>query len=132
MQYTFKYNHVRMAPRKVRLVTELAKKLPINDAIDELKYTQKAAANPVRELLKSAYATLKKKNIEDKNIKIIALTCDQGPTLKRRIFRSRGRATGIKKRSSHIKLVVEIKTNKKTTNKPKKDSHGSKSKSKKS
>ncbi len=134
MQYIYKYKFVRMAPRKVRLITELVKSMSITDALNELKYSNKSAAIPVSELINSAYVSLKTKNIQIENITIVSLTCDQGPSLKRRRYKSRGRAVGIKKRLSHITLVLSTKDKPKKAIKKvaKKENHGTKSQSKKS
>lgn len=113
MKYKYSYKFVRMAPRKVRLITNLVKDMSPQEALDQLKFNSKYASTPVYELIKSATSSLKNKNINIEDIKIYALTCDEGPTLKRRQYKSRGRAVEIKKRTSHINLVLESKDIKK-------------------
>lgn len=106
-EFKFSYNFIRIAPRKVRLITNFVKSLTPAEALPQLKFLNKDAALPVYELIASAVASCKKNNnIDIKDLKIKSLTCDGGPTLKRRHFKSRGRASLIHKRSSHIKLVL--------------------------
>jgi len=139
MDYVFKYNFVKIAPRKIRLVTNLAKSFSLSDALAQLKFLRKNASKPVYEIIKSAIAALKEKSLDLNNFKIKSLTCDSGAVLKRRHYKSRGRTAMIKKRSSHIKLVItEIKStdkskqNKNIENKQKRIENGTKSQPKKS
>jgi len=106
-EYKFSHKFVRMAPRKVRLLTNLVKTLSPAEALDQLRFYRKSAATPVFELLKSAIASCKNDHQLDINdIAIKSFTCDGGPTLKRRHFKSRGRTNLIHKRTSHINLVL--------------------------
>ena len=120
MKYKYSYKFIRMAPRKVRLITNLAKDMSPNEALNQLKFSNKAASKPVYELIKSAVASLKNKNIDENTLKILSLTCDGGPTLRRRQFKSRGRTNQIKKRTSHIILVIESEYIKKKNKKQQK------------
>ena len=108
-----------MAPRKIRLVTNLVKNMTPADALAQLKFLPKYAALPVYELLKSAMASCKENNLEMDNVYIKSFTCDAGPALKRRRFKSRGRTHGIKKRMSHINLLIAEKEASKTKLQPK-------------
>lgn len=124
MDYKFKYNFLRIAPRKVRLVVDLVRKLSITDAINQLSFLPKYAATPVKELIKSAVTSCKEQDINENNLYIKSIVCDEGPALKRRVLRSRGRASQVKKRTSHITLVLsekEVKETKKTKTTTKKD-----------
>ncbi len=101
----------RQSPRKVRLVTDLVKDKSVDAALRELRFTTKRAADPVAKLIESAVANAREndgKRREDLRIKNI--TVDQGPTLKRFRPRARGRATSIKKRTSHISVVLDDKS----------------------
>ena len=111
-EFKFSYKFIRIAPRKVRLVTNFAKSFSPAEALTQLKFLNKDAAKPVYELIASAVNSCKvNNNIDIKDLRIKSLTCDGGPTLKRRQFKSRGRASLIHKRSSHINLVLEsVKT----------------------
>lgn len=131
MKYNFKYKFIRIAPRKIRLVTNLVKNMPLDEALIQSKFIQKSSAKPVYEILKSAVASCKIQNIDIKELKISSFTCDSGPVLKRRRFKSRGRAVPIKKRTSHINLTLITEDKKPNINKANKikETNGSKSKS---
>lgn len=106
MDYKFKYRFVHIAPRKIRLVIDLIRKLTLMDAMTQLRFLPKLSARPVLELLESATDAVKKRNVDVKKVKIKSFVCDEGPMLKRRIFGSRGKANVIRKRMSHITLTL--------------------------
>ena len=68
MEATAKATHVRIAPRKVQIVLDLIRNKPCDEALAILKYTPKAACEPLEKLLKSAMA-----NAENKDMDLIAL-----------------------------------------------------------
>jgi large subunit ribosomal protein L22 len=98
---------VRISPRKARLVVDMIRGVEVNKALDQLMFMNKRASLPVGKLVKSAIANavnnleLKRDNLYIKEIKV-----DEGPTLHRWMPRARGRATPIRKRTSHIKIVL--------------------------
>ena len=99
--------HLRMSPRKVRLVIDLIRGKAVEDALNTLFFTKKAAARPVAKLLKSAVANADVKG--DYNIdRLVVKTAvvDEGPTWRRWLPRAHGRATRIRKRTSHVTLVL--------------------------
>jgi len=99
--------NVRMSPRKVRLVTNLVKGMPVGIAIEQLLFLKKDAAVAVRKSIESAIANAvhnAKLNKDDLFIK--TLTSDGGPTLKRWRARARGSAATIRKRTTHIAIVL--------------------------
>jgi large subunit ribosomal protein L22 len=99
---------VRTAPRKARMVTELVKGKAVGDALNILAFTKKAPAKIVAKLVKSAVANADQiKNVDVDNLFIKQITVDQGPTMKRFRPRAMGRATVIRKRMSHITVVLE-------------------------
>ena len=104
-----------MSPTKIRLVANLIKKLPAAKALDQLAFSGKRAAGPVVKLIKSALANAEHNfELAKDNLFIKELTVNQGPTLKRWMPRAHGRATPIRKQSSHINLVLgEIKVSEK-------------------
>lgn len=107
MQVKAHARYIRMAPRKVRLVTNLVKRLPVDVAIAQLKVLPKAAARPVRKLIESAVANALHNNKLDRDkLFIHSITADGGPTLKRWRPRAFGRAATIRKRSTHISVVI--------------------------
>lgn len=99
--------HIRIAPRKVRLITNLVKKLPADVAIAQLKMLPKGAARPVRKLIESAVANAIHNNkLDREKLFIQSITADGGPTLKRWRPRAFGRAGTIRKRTTHIAIVL--------------------------
>ena len=102
---------IRMSPTKIRLVANLIKKMPVEKALDQLQFINKLASGPVANLIKSAMANAEHNfELEKGNLFIKELTVNQGPTLKRSMPRAHGRATPIRKRTSHINLILgEIK-----------------------
>ena len=110
MQYKFHLNNLRIAPRKVRLITNLIKKMPVSEAEAQLKFQSKRAAGPVLKLLKSSVASaVNNFNLSPENLFIFNIFADQGPTLKRFRPRAFGRAGEIQKKTSHITLILEEK-----------------------
>ena len=107
MEAVAKVTHVRIAPRKVRIVIDLIRNKPVGVAIGILKNTPKAASPVVEKLLKSAMANAE--NNYDMDVsRLYVAECGvcQGPTLKRIRPRSKGRAYRINKKTSHINLVL--------------------------
>lgn len=99
---------LRMSPKKVRLVVNVIKNMPVEEALDQLQHIGKAAAQPLLKLLNSAVANAENNfDLEKKNLIIKKITVDEGPTLKRWKPRAHGRATPIRKRSSHVNLILE-------------------------
>jgi large subunit ribosomal protein L22 len=98
---------VRQSPYKVRLVLDLVRGLPVEEAEHVLRLTNRAAATPIVKTLKSAVANAEHNHALDAEDLIIAEAyADEGPTLRRFKPRARGRATRINKRTSHITIVV--------------------------
>ncbi|WP_166245978.1 50S ribosomal protein L22 [Paenibacillus turpanensis] len=99
--------HVRIAPRKARLVIDLIRGKAVGDAIAILRHTPRAASPILEKLLNSAIANAENNLSLDPNSLVIKQAfVDQGPTLKRFQPRAQGRAFRINKRTSHITLVV--------------------------
>ncbi|HKZ30519.1 MAG TPA: 50S ribosomal protein L22 [Acidimicrobiia bacterium] len=99
--------HIRQSPYKVRRVLDLVRGLPVEEARHVLAFTDRRAADPVRKVLDSAVANAEHNFALDSAELIVAEAfADEGPTLKRWRPRARGRATRIRKRTSHITIVV--------------------------
>ncbi|OGF23787.1 50S ribosomal protein L22 [Candidatus Falkowbacteria bacterium RIFCSPLOWO2_12_FULL_45_13] len=111
MEVKAKIKFIRMSPTKMRLVANLIKKLPAAKALDQLQFINKLAARPVAKLIKSAMANAEHNfELAKDNLFIKEITVGDGPTLKRWLPRAHGRATPIRKRTSHVNLVLaEIK-----------------------
>lgn len=110
-QYSAKLNHLRISPRKVRLVADLVRNLSINDAQYQLNVSTKRASIPVLKLLNSAISNAKnhKDNVDQKDLFIKEVKVDMAKTFRRFRPVSRGRAHPIAKRGSHITIVLEKK-----------------------
>ncbi|MBN2423949.1 MAG: 50S ribosomal protein L22 [Calditrichaceae bacterium] len=107
--------HIRMSPRKMRRVLNLVLGKNVNEALNTLHYTPKSAAEPIAKAITSAFANLGSKEegerIEMSNVFIKEAYVDGGPTLKRFRPMSMGRAGRIRKRTSHLTVVVEDRYN---------------------
>lgn len=103
-----KLRHLRISPRKVRLVTDLIKGLDVKKAQKQLEFSPKGVATPILKLLNSAIANARHNaNLDENNLYISSILVDPGPTLKRWMPRAMGRATSIMKRTSHITISLE-------------------------
>ncbi len=110
MQAKAQARHIRIAPRKVRLVIDLIRGKQVGEAISILRHTSKAASPVLEKLLNSAIANAEHNYEMDPNSLVIAQAyVDEGPTMKRFRPRAMGRASRINKRTSHITLVVSEK-----------------------
>ncbi len=99
---------IRISPRKVRIVGDLIKKKNINQASGMLTYMPQKASFILKKLLDSAIANAKqKKYVDIDNLYVKNVIVDGGPVLKRFLPRAMGRATKIRKRISHITLVLD-------------------------
>jgi len=96
-----------MAPRKVRLVVDLIRNLPVAEAELRLTFLKKDAAKPVLKLLRSAMANAEHNFKLDRSTLVVkAITADAGVTLKRFRPRAMGRAAPIRKRTTHVNLTL--------------------------
>jgi large subunit ribosomal protein L22 len=104
--------HVRMSPMKVRRVIDMIRGLPATDALAIMKFDPHAASEPVGKLLASAVANashlahVRSQRLDTEDLVIVEAFVDEGPTLKRFRPRAQGRAYRIRKRTSHITIVV--------------------------
>ena len=100
--------YIRMSPQKVRLVVDLVRGKKVQEASKILLYTRKYAAGIVAKDLKSALANAAQNpNIDENILYVKEIFVDQGPTLKRWRARAQGKAAGIKKRTTHITVVLD-------------------------
>lgn len=107
MEAKAKATYVRVSPRKVKIVLDLIRKQPADKAMAILKYTPKAACEPVSKVLKSAMANAENNlNMDVSRLFVAEAHVAPGPILKRIQPRAQGRAYRINKRTSHITLVL--------------------------
>jgi large subunit ribosomal protein L22 len=99
--------HVRMSATKAREVLDLVRGLPVGDAADVLRFTERAASDVIARCLTSAVANAQHNDeLDPDTLYVAACYADEGPTLKRWRPRARGRATRIRKRMCHITIIV--------------------------
>ena len=99
--------YVRMAPRKVRMVVDQIRNKSVEQALEALQFSTRAAAEPVAKVVRSAVANAENNNnLRAENLVIATAYVDEGPTLKRIRPRAKGSASRINKRTSHITVIV--------------------------
>lgn len=102
--------YVRISPRKVKQVIELIKGKTVAEAEAILRFTPKAAARIVNKVLHSAEANAENNlHLNRDNLFVAQVFANQGPTLKRYRPRAMGRAARIRKRTSHITVILKEK-----------------------
>lgn len=107
MEAIAKAKYVRVAPRKVRLVMDMVRGKNVSDALSTLNLVHKAASPVLAKVIRSAVANAENsKGMEADNLYIKTAYVDEGPTMKRFMPRAMGRATTIRKRTSHITVVL--------------------------
>ncbi len=111
MEAIARTKYVRMSPRKVRRVAELVRGKNVDEAINILNFTSKAAAVPLEKTISSAVANLINNTdeggkIDPETLIIKEVRVDEGPTMKRFRAGSMGRVMRIRKRTSHIHVKV--------------------------
>lgn len=98
---------LRMSPRKVRLVIDLVRGRPVQEAIEVLRRCPKAAARPVEKLIRSAIANADNAGKAFLDTFVIGKAfVDEGPTWRRWLPRAMGRATRLRKRTSHVTIIL--------------------------
>jgi large subunit ribosomal protein L22 len=111
MEAIAKARNIRMSPRKVRLAADLVRGMSVANAVSQLKFLNKAAALPVLKAVQSAAANaVHNLKLDASGLFVKAISVDGGPTIKRFRPRAFGRAGAIKKRTSHINVVIASKT----------------------
>ena len=99
--------YVRMSPRKAGYICSLVRGKSVNEAIAILKYMPNRSANVIAKVIKSAAANAENNsNMDKEKLYVSEIYANQGPTLKRFMPRAQGRATGIRKRTSHIGVSI--------------------------
>jgi large subunit ribosomal protein L22 len=100
--------YVRIAPRKARLVADEIRGKSYPEAVSLLAFTNKRAAGILADVLKSAAANAEHNmDANPEELRVRTIKVDEGPTIKRYRPRAMGRATMIRKRTSHITVELE-------------------------
>lgn len=103
-----KLNYLRMSPSKVRLVLDEIRGEKVDEAVAILSLSEKVAAEPILKLLNSAIANAENNLGMNRDELYVAETyANEGPTLKRIRPRAMGRATRIRKRTSHVTIILD-------------------------
>jgi large subunit ribosomal protein L22 len=99
--------HARISPQKARLVADQVRGMPVEKALNLLKFSNKKAAEMIKKVLDSAIANAEHNDGADiDELKVSTIMVDTGPTLKRIKTRAKGRADRVFKRSCHITVKV--------------------------
>jgi large subunit ribosomal protein L22 len=105
---TAKARFVRVSASKARRVIDLVRGKPVSEALDILRWAPQAASEPVAKVIASAAANAQNNDGLDPSTLVVATVyADEGPTAKRIRPRAQGRAFRIRKRTSHITVIVE-------------------------
>ena len=111
MEAVARARHIGYPPRKVRQVADLVRGRNVEEALEILKFTPRAAAEPMSKTIRSAMHNMVNKKggtVEAEDMFVKSIQVDEGRTLYRIRPRAQGRAYRIRKRSSHIKVVVML------------------------
>lgn len=110
MEVKASLRYARVGAQKARLVADLVRGKDVNEAVKALTFLNKKTAGMVKKLIESAVANAEYKKVMDvDNLYVKAIWVDQGPVLKRFRPRAQGRAFGVRKKTSHINVVLEEK-----------------------
>jgi large subunit ribosomal protein L22 len=125
MQVSSTYRYAKISPFKAREVTRAIQGLPVSAALDLVAFSPKKAAALVSKTLKSAVANAENNaNLRVDGLVVKEALVGEGPTLRRMMTRARGSGSTIRRRSSHIHIVltdeIEIKKRDKTSGKKRK------------
>ena len=102
--------YVGFSPLKVRQAVEIIRGRRVGEALDILTFTRRATSRVLRKVLKSALANAENNfGLSAANLYVKNALVDQGPTLKRTKPRARGRADLMRRRTSHITIILELK-----------------------
>ena len=107
MEVTAKLRYARISPQKCRLVADVVRGQPVNNALNVLKFMPKKGADLVYKVLWSAIANAQEnKGLDVDDLKVASIQIDAAPVLKRFAARAKGRGARIIKRNSHITVAV--------------------------
>lgn len=108
MEWAATLKHARVSPRKARLVADLVRGMNVGDAVTLLDFTPKKAADLIKKVVQSAMGNASQSSgVDEDRLFISRITIDEGATIKRWRPRAMGRATRIRKRTSHICVALE-------------------------
>ncbi|MEO2150489.1 MAG: 50S ribosomal protein L22 [bacterium] len=107
MEYKASHRYARITARKARYVVDQVRNMPVEGALDMLKFSDRRAAPMIAKVIKSAlHNAIQEGGANPENLVIWRATINEGPTMKRWRPRARGMAFPILKRSSHINIIL--------------------------
>ena len=109
MEIISKSNNIRQSPKKLRKVADCVRGLNVNKALSSLRHMDEKGAEIIGKTLSSAIANAVSNEEFDKDmnsVMIKTITVDEGQPLKRFRARAQGRSSRIKKRTSHLKIII--------------------------
>lgn len=109
MQFIAIHKYLRMSPRKVRRVADVARSLSPANAVEVLPHVARAASLPLVKTIESAIANAKQKDVDVTSLTFKEIQVTEGPILKRGRPVSRGQWHPVAKKMSHIRVVLETK-----------------------
>jgi large subunit ribosomal protein L22 len=110
MQYVAEAKNLKISPRKMRLVVEGVKKMPLSFAVATLSVASQRASGPIKKALESAVANaVNNGKVKKENLFISEMFVNEGVSYKRYHFAARGRIRPYKKRTSHLKVILGVK-----------------------
>jgi large subunit ribosomal protein L22 len=110
MEVKASLKYARVGAQKARLVCDVVRGKDVNEAVKTLTFLNKKSAGLIKKLIESAVANAEDKKVMDvDNLYVKSIWVDQGPVLKRFRPRAQGRAFGVRKKTSHINVVLEEK-----------------------
>ena len=107
MEYRATHKYARITARKARYVVDQVRSMPVESALDMLKFSNRRAAPMIAKVIKSALANAVQEGGADPDkLVVLNATVNEGPTMKRWRPRARGMAYPILKRTSHINISL--------------------------
>jgi large subunit ribosomal protein L22 len=107
MAYVSQWRFAKITARKARLLTDLIRNKPVEQALDALKFNKKRGAVMVAKVLKAAIANADVQEADVETLYVSKSFCDDGPIMKRMMPKDRGKSYTIFKRTCHITIEVE-------------------------
>ena len=107
MTYQATHRFARIAPRKARLIADMIRGMKVDEAMTTLEFSKRRSAWYYKAVLKSAIANAEENDADVSSLFVKESRVDEGPTIKRWQPKDRGRAHPIRKRTSHLYLVLD-------------------------
>ncbi len=108
MEVKAEQKFIRISARKIRLIAQAIKNLLPQEALLKLSFTNKNGAKELAKVIKEAISNaVNVKKLTEKNLRFKEIIIGEGPSLKRWRAKARGRISPIKKRTCHIKVILE-------------------------